>query len=104
MRATENAKAEMWSCDGCNGLWVALDGHEVELGDLTSFWDAIEQAGKATKITCPVCPDESLRIVKFGGCKLDACSECKGIFFDNGELDKIRAFLEQAKAPTLVDR
>jgi Zn-finger nucleic acid-binding protein len=38
---------------------------------------------------CPVCVDESLVISSREGIEIDHCPQCRGVWLDRGELDKI---------------
>lgn len=38
---------------------------------------------------CPVCKDVSLKMADRQGVEIDYCPECRGIWLDRGELDKI---------------
>lgn len=38
---------------------------------------------------CPNCKDQSLAISERQGIEIDYCPECRGIWLDRGELDKI---------------
>ncbi|MBK7038489.1 MAG: zf-TFIIB domain-containing protein [Chitinophagales bacterium] len=38
---------------------------------------------------CPVCKDKDLVIADRQGVEIDYCPECRGIWLDRGELDKI---------------
>ncbi len=38
---------------------------------------------------CPVCKDVTLAISERNGVEIDYCPECRGIWLDRGELDKI---------------
>lgn len=40
---------------------------------------------------CPVCKDPTLVISERKGIEIDYCPECRGIWLDRGELDKILA-------------
>lgn len=44
---------------------------------------------------CPVCKDVTLLMSEKNGIEIDYCPECRGIWLDRGELDKI---VERAKA------
>lgn len=46
---------------------------------------------------CPVCKDVTLLMSEKHGIEIDYCPECRGIWLDRGELDKIieRALGEQ---------
>lgn len=38
---------------------------------------------------CPVCEDEKLVISSREGVEIDYCPQCRGVWLDRGELDKI---------------
>jgi uncharacterized protein len=38
---------------------------------------------------CPVCDDEKLVISSRDGVEIDYCPQCRGVWLDRGELDKI---------------
>ena len=38
---------------------------------------------------CPVCPDAVLSMSDRQGIEIDFCPECRGVWLDRGELDKI---------------
>ena len=38
---------------------------------------------------CPVCKDVTLLMSEKNGVEIDSCPECRGIWLDRGELDKI---------------
>lgn len=48
---------------------------------------------------CPVCENVTLLISHKNGIEIDYCPECRGIWLDRGELDKIveRARLEEQR-------
>lgn len=49
---------------------------------------------------CPVCPQTTLVMSERQGVEIDYCPQCRGVWLDRGELDKIleRASAEQAPA------
>ena len=47
---------------------------------------------------CPVCADVTLAISSREGIEIDHCPQCRGVWLDRGELDKI---IERA-APSVV--
>ena len=51
-----------------------------------------------TVLTCPKC-HASMRTYERSGIHLDQCTECRGIFLDRGELDRLLD-LETAVGPT----
>jgi len=38
---------------------------------------------------CPICNDVRMREVEKDGVHIDICPECKGVWLDRGELDKL---------------
>ena len=46
---------------------------------------------------CPVCTGVDLKIAERQGVEIDYCPECRGVWLDRGELDKIveRSFTQQ---------
>ncbi|MEO8118568.1 MAG: zf-TFIIB domain-containing protein [Rhodoferax sp.] len=46
---------------------------------------------------CPICPDATLLMSDRQGVEIDYCPQCRGIWLDRGELDKL---LELAAKPT----
>lgn len=52
---------------------------------------------------CPTCPDTTLVLSDRQGVEIDYCPDCRGIWLDRGELDKLldRAAKIAAPAPTL---
>ncbi len=51
---------------------------------------------------CPVC-NNTLNAVERSGIEIDVCPQCKGVWLDRGELDKLLQ-LEQRGSTTLDDR
>lgn len=50
---------------------------------------------------CPVCKTVSLHMAERHGVEIDYCPECRGVWLDRGELDKI---IERAAAETAPAR
>lgn len=40
---------------------------------------------------CPTCPDSALLITERQGVEIDYCAQCRGVWLDRGELDKLIA-------------
>lgn len=40
-------------------------------------------------MNCPVCDDMRLKEVEIDGITIDICPQCKGVWLDRGELDKL---------------
>ena len=38
---------------------------------------------------CPVCPDVNLAMSDWQGIEIDYCPQCRGVWLDRGELDKL---------------
>ena len=57
---------------------------------------------------CPVCKEAKLVISERSGIEIDYCPDCRGVWLDRGELDKIlersRADLESRVAAEQPDR
>ena len=47
---------------------------------------------------CPVCPDATLVMMDRQGVEIDYCPQCRGVWLDRGELDKLIA-LAVGQAP-----
>lgn len=45
---------------------------------------------------CPVCSESDLRMADRQGIEIDYCPQCRGVWLDRGELDKI---IERTVAP-----
>lgn len=48
---------------------------------------------------CPVCTGIDLKIAERQGIEIDYCPECRGVWLDRGELDKI---IERSVVPAAV--
>lgn len=55
---------------------------------------------------CPVCPDATLVMSDRQGVEIDYCPQCRGVWLDRGELDKIiersQQQLSAASAPQMA--
>ena len=40
---------------------------------------------------CPTCTDSTLLLMEREGVEIDRCAQCKGVWLDRGELDKLIA-------------
>lgn len=98
-------------CDSCGGIWFDYR----ELNQLTRDPEAglmeVERAfnrvisGEYVQgdMKCPKCPDSALYGFSFPhtpNVSLDACPKCKGIWVDDGELQKIAERLAAAQQPS----
>ncbi|QDQ27608.1 hypothetical protein FNU76_15320 [Chitinimonas arctica] len=48
---------------------------------------------------CPVCKQTALVMSERAGVEIDYCPQCRGVWLDRGELDKIVEQSRQASAP-----
>ena len=46
---------------------------------------------------CPVCEDTRMREVEKDGILIDVCPNCKGVWLDRGELDKLMAGVREVR-------
>ena len=52
---------------------------------------------KEKPMKCPTCPDTSLVMSDRQGVEIDYCPQCRGVWLDRGELDKL---IDRAAAPS----
>lgn len=45
---------------------------------------------------CPVCPDATLLMTDRQGVEIDYCPQCRGVWLDRGELDKLLEIASKA--------
>jgi uncharacterized protein len=48
---------------------------------------------------CPVCPESTLVMTDRSGIEIDYCPQCRGVWLDRGELDKI---IERSAGPAAM--
>lgn len=48
-------------------------------------------------LTCPVCQGQ-MREMNKDGVLIDVCTQCRGVWLDRGELEKLASFLQPAEA------
>lgn len=46
---------------------------------------------------CPVCKDATLTLIERQGVEIDYCPECRGVWLDRGEIDRL---IERSQGPT----
>ena len=49
---------------------------------------------------CPVCPDATLLMSERQGVEIDYCPNCRGVWLDRGELDKLVALSGRQDVPS----
>ncbi len=86
---------DAWSCIYCRGHWVELQTLEQISNKLSPEQD--ETAGfqlpdcdslNPGNRVCPMCPNTNLHVLKSNELELDLCKTCKGLFFDDGQLER----------------
>ena len=50
---------------------------------------------------CPTCPSTALLITDRSGIEIDYCPDCRGVWLDRGELDKLIERATPAPAPAM---
>jgi hypothetical protein len=55
-------------------------------------------AAKEETVKCPVCETVDLRMSERSGVEIDYCPQCRGVWLDRGELDKIIERAAQSEA------
>ncbi|RYL94484.1 zf-TFIIB domain-containing protein [Sporolactobacillus sp. THM19-2] len=50
-------------------------------------------------MNCPVCEDVRMKEVEKDGVLIDLCPNCKGVWLDRGELDKISRRVREVREP-----
>jgi uncharacterized protein len=55
---------------------------------------------------CPSCPDQTLVMSDRQGVEIDYCPNCRGVWLDRGELDKLleRSAAQSPRAPAAARR
>ncbi|GEB75823.1 hypothetical protein SINU_08830 [Sporolactobacillus inulinus CASD] len=48
---------------------------------------------------CPICDDVRMKEVEKDGVLIDVCPNCKGIWLDRGELDKLSQRVQEVRRP-----
>jgi len=87
-------------CPGCGGIW--LDSGELEMMEKGAGLEQAEIMQQARRELlqeserlvsivgfCPKCEKSKLHQVSKRGVELDVCSFCGGMFFDEGELERM---------------
>lgn len=97
------------TCFYCNGTWINSDSLKIILEnennrllktDLKKSFESLKVTNKDRH--CPECKNQQLFQIIVRGVELDMCSECIGVFFDEGELKKLLPSLEMKSKETGV--
>lgn len=87
-------------CPDCGGIWLDAGelemlqkgiGHEAEVIMHQARKELLHDAQRLVSVVgmCPKCEKRPLHAVKKKGVELDVCGHCGGIFFDEGELERV---------------
>lgn len=81
----------IYRCENCHGLWFPMSAVAAVIGQPPQLPAVpIQAAGSQGAL---VCPEDGKPLVRFlvDGVELDICPSCKGVWFDRGEIEYIRA-------------
>ena len=82
MKPLQAGAIELDRCTFCRGLW--FDGGELEkVLNKRLIGELVKPDERARK--CPTC-NVNLGAVVLGNVQVDACTTCRGVFLDDGEL------------------
>jgi uncharacterized protein len=56
------------------------------------------------RMKCPICTDKPLVISERQGIEIDYCPDCRGVWLDRGELDKLMAISAAAMPADTIQR
>ena len=96
MEATQHHGVPTSTCQKCSGIWVSGDSlHRIIRREQNA--SAIDAALESmfnldfneSRRNCPSCVDKRLKTVYIENTELDFCVNCKGLYFDHGELDRV---------------
>ena len=91
-----DARLPTHNCPGCGGTWIrgkslhALLAQSDDSSGIEQTLDSILSLDfKTSRRRCPSCVDCYLKAVVIENTELDFCANCKGLFFDPGELRRV---------------
>ena len=96
MEASKHRGVPTSTCPKCSGIWASGDSlHQIIKREPNS--QAVERALESminlefdpSLRNCPSCGNKRLKTVVIEHTELDFCVNCKGIYFDKGELDRV---------------
>lgn len=91
-------------CKACKAIWIkfsALQKIGEKLNLKTALINPCDMETVKVKEESKICPDcgKSMDKIYFNGIIVDKCSDCSGIWFDNGELSKYFALFMKKACP-----
>ncbi len=84
------------SCLYCNGVWVggtelktllSIEKGAPGISELSEYYK--QHPDISENRNCPACEEPSFHVVKVHDVELDFCTNCNGVFFDEGEIKKV---------------
>jgi len=96
MEASKHRGVPTNTCPKCSGIWASGESlHQIIKREPNA--QAVERALEsminlefdASLRNCPSCGNKRLKTVIIEHTELDFCVNCKGIYFDKGELDRV---------------
>lgn len=99
----KRGEAEIYLCEKCNGFWVKsgelnkLIKHKVGDVEASSIDHHFHKDDHGT-LKCAFCVDKAtnkVNFIDFSDIILDYCEECGAFWIDNGELDKMQAYMDK---------
>jgi len=101
MTHESSGKIPLWRCSDCKGHWLSFDAMKDRITDAESFLGILSTVGTAAGINCPACKDRPLSQARYRRCEVDWCPDCRGVFFDSGEIAAVQAELRDGAASGL---
>lgn len=84
-------------CPGCKGIWVSSENLENLEDTFNISLDAMTEKNTITGHACKHCSGNIREVTVStdgGSVDLDECTNCKGVWFDYGELEKTKELFE----------
>jgi Zn-finger nucleic acid-binding protein len=101
----ENDGITTATCPGCKGNWIGatalatLFARDRDAPRIEEALDAILDLDfHDSHRLCPGCRVRPLKAIMVDGIELDYCTACKGLYFDQGELEQVFPSTRQAAA------
>lgn len=87
---------DKWRCKTCNGVLVGFEQLEVELGELGDLvLDDDPDGSRVAARPCPMCAF-AMSPYTMGGVELDRCQNDAIVWFDGGEIGRLRTLIAEA--------
>lgn len=94
-----NMLLEVDTCPSCRGVWFDQQEIYAQVKSPTQFFEAFKEAYQDSVETKFVCPRDGQTMIqatiKAAELPFEACTKCGGMWFDQGEVEKLNAYLEK---------